>query len=135
MTSTQLPFEPRRPSQAARPHPPPAELDPDSREDDLRWCSLAAATAAAAVGVMAVAVAVPPLLLVVVTASIEARGTSGEDAEGTGGGGETILSSGSNSFIILIFFVCCMSWLIRCVTGTHPYLAFFIGFIYVRGRT
>ena len=44
--------------------------------------------------------------LVVVTASIEARGTSGEDAEGTGGGGETILSSGSNSF----FFICISSF-------------------------
>ena len=99
MTSTQSPFEPRRLSQAARPHPPPPpELDPDSREEDLWWCSLAAATAAT-VGVMA-AVAVPPLLLVVVTASIEARGTSGEDAEGTGGGGETILSWGSNSIPI-----------------------------------
>ena len=82
-----LPFEPRRLSQAARPHPPPPELDPDSREDD-RWCSLAVA-AAAAVGA---AVAVPPLLLVVVTASIDARGTIGDDAEGAGGGGETILS-------------------------------------------
>lgn len=82
------PFEPCRLSQAARPrpHPPPTpELDPDSREDER--CNLAAA-AAVAVGA---AVAVPPLLLVVVTASIEASGTIGADDEGAGGGGETIL--------------------------------------------
>ena len=83
------PFEPCRLSQAARPrpHPPPPELDPDSREDER--CNLAAA-AAVAVGA---AVAVPPLLLVVVTASIEASGTIGVDDEGAGGGRETILRS------------------------------------------
>ena len=84
------PFEPRRLSQATRPHPPP-ELEPDSREEDRS--SLAAAVAA----VVGAAVAVPPLLLVVVTASIEASGTIGDDAEGAGGGGETILSWDSNS--------------------------------------